>query len=185
MGGQVASGKSTVALHIARRIGAPVVGSDPTRDYLLGARLNEDLHEARWEEAFEPGFAARVYTEVLRRAGEVLESGRPVVIDGCFRSRAQRLEARALAERFDLPFVFVEAQVAPEIQRERLAERALRDAVPIDDWQQIADRLRAQWETASELSAEEHLVLDTGRPLEENAREIEARLPTWPTTLTA
>jgi len=184
MGGQVASGKSTVALHIARRIGAPVVGSDPTRDYLLGARLDEDLHEARWEEAFEPGFAARVYTEVLRRAGEVLRSGRPVVIDGCFRSSRQRLEARALAERFDLPFVFVEARVSPEIQHQRLAERAARDGVPIDDWQQIADRLRAQWEPVHELPADQHLALDTGLPLEENALEIEARLPTWPATLT-
>jgi hypothetical protein len=184
MGGLVASGKSTVALHIARRIGAPVVGSDPVRDFLLGARLNEDLHEARWEKSYEPGFGERVYCEALRRASEVLASGRPVVIDGCFRSRAQRLRARALAERFGLPFLFVEARISPDCQRQRLAERAVRDSVTVDDWQEIADQMSAQWEPADELSESEHLALDTGLALERNAATIEQRLPTWPPSLT-
>jgi aminoglycoside phosphotransferase family enzyme/predicted kinase len=183
MGGQVASGKSTLARHIAHRIGAPVVSSDATRDFLLGARVNDDLHEARWEESYEPDFGVRVYGEVLRRAGEVLTSGRPVVIDGCFRSREQRTQARALAQRFGRPFLFVEAQVAPEVQLERLAERALRDAVPIDVWREIADQLRAQWEPAEELASEEHLCLDTTVPLDRSADSIEAMLPTWPPEL--
>ena len=184
MGGQVASGKSTVAAHIARRIGAPVVGSDATRDHLLGARVDATLHEIRWEESYEQGFSERVYGEVLRRASEVLASGRPVVIDGCFRSRKQRDQARALAERFGRPFLFVEARVDPAVQTARLAERARRDSVPIEDWQQIADALRAQWEPAAELPPDEHLALDTAMPLDENADSIEARLPTWPTAYT-
>ena len=184
MGGQVASGKSTVARHVARRIGAPVVGSDPTRDYLLGARLNEELHEVRWERSYAPGFGERVYGEVLRRAARVLETGRPVVVDGCFRSRDQRARARALAERFGLPFLFVEARVSREVQQARLGERALRDGVAIDDWVEIADEMRAQWESAEDLPSREHLALDTSRPLEHNAAAIEARLPTWPAGFT-
>jgi aminoglycoside phosphotransferase family enzyme/predicted kinase len=184
MGGQVASGKSTVANRIAQRISAPVVGSDATRDFLLGARVNEDLHEARWEEAYAPGFGVRVYDEVLRRAGEVLASGRPVVIDGCFRSAEQRSGARALAERFGRPFLFVEAKVSEDVQLERLEERAQRDDVPLADWKEIADQMRAGWEPTSELPAEEHLSLDTALPLERNAATIAARLPTWPAELT-
>ena len=183
VGGQVASGKSTLARFIAERIGAPVVGSDPTRDFLLGTRVNEDVHEARWEEAYEPGFASRIYEEVIRRAGEVLISGRSVVIDGCFHSREERMRARSLAQRFERPFLFVEARVTDAVQHERLAERAARDAVPIDDWQQIADQLRDGWEPVAELSDEEHLVLDSALPLERNAGSIEARLPTWPIAL--
>lgn len=183
MGGQVASGKSTVARHIARRIGAPVVSSDATRDYLLGERLNEDLHEVRWERAYEAGFGTRVYDEVMRRAGEVLTSGRPVVIDGCFRSREQRAAARALAERFGHPFHFVEANVSREVQRERLMERAERDDVELEVWTDIADDLRADWQAADELPREEYLRLDTDQPLEENADRIEQRLATWPKDL--
>jgi len=184
VGGQVASGKSTLALQIARRMGAPVVGSDPTRDYLLGARLNEDLHEVKWEESYEPGFAERVYGEVLHRAGEVLRSGRAVVIDGCFRSRDERMRARALAQRSGVPFLFIEARVAPEVQRQRLAERARRDSVPVDDWLEIADQLRAQWQPVTEFAEAEQLVLDTSPPLDRNQDAIEAMLPTWPPSLT-
>ena len=180
LGGQVASGKSTVAQHVARRIGAPVVGSDPTRDFLIGARLNEDLHEAHWERSYAPGFAERVYEEVLRRAEQVIETGRPVVVDGCFRFRAQRSLTRALAERFGLPFLFVEARVSRAVQRDRLAERAVRDGVDLDDWVEIADDMRAQWEPADDLPSGEHLVLDTSHPLDHNAQTLEDRLATWP-----
>ena len=180
MGGQVASGKSTVATRIAHRIGAPVVGSDPARNFLLGVREHDDVHESRWEEAYEPGFGARVYDEVLRRASEVLESGRPVVIDGCFRSAAQREAARELARRFERPFLFVEATVPRAIQRDRLAERAQRDDVALSAWQEIADEMRADWEPVSELRAEEYLALDTSLPLTRNTTLIEERLPTWP-----
>ncbi|MHA7838057.1 MAG: AAA family ATPase [bacterium] len=184
MGGQVASGKSTLARHIGERIGAPVVGSDATRDHLLDTGLEAGAHEARWALAYAPGFGDRVYEEVLRRAGEVLRSGRPVVIDGCFRSRSQRQRARRLAERFGRPFLFVEASVSRSVQRGRLLERAERDGVDVDAWQEIADILRSDWETTEGLSDEEHLLLDTAVPLERNAAAIEARLPTWPPDLT-
>lgn len=180
MCGQVASGKSTVSRHIARRIGAPVVGSDPTRDHLLGERLNEDLHEVRWERAYEAGFGERVYEEVLRRAGEVLESGRPVVIDGCFRSPEQRSGARDLAGRFGYRFLFVEASVSREVQHERLKERAVRDGVALSVWTDIADDMRRDWQPADELSRDEYLRVDCTKPLEASVDEIEAHLATWP-----
>ncbi len=183
MGGQVASGKSTVARHIGKRIGAPVVSSDATRDFLLGSRLNEDLHEVHWERAYEDGFGERVYGEVLRRAGEVLSSGRPVVIDGCFRSAEQRERARALAREFGHPFLFVEASVSRDVQHERLAPRAERDQVEVEVWTDIADELRAQWHTTDALALDEHLRLDTSKPLDANAAAIEHRLATWPEDL--
>ncbi len=183
MGGQVASGKSTVARHIGRRIGAPVVSSDATRDHLLGGRLNEDLHEVRWEQAYEDGFGVRVYDEVLRRAGEVLASGRPVVIDGCFRSAEQRASARHLAQQFGHPFLFVEATVSRETQQQRLLERTDRDGVAPEVWSDIASELRAQWQPADELPRAEYLLLDTGLPIDENADTIEERLATWPEDL--
>jgi len=184
MGGQVASGKSTVASHIAHRIGAPIVSSDATRDFLLGGRVNEHLHEVRWELAYEAGFPDRIYDEVMRRAGAVLESGRPVVVDGCFSARRERERARALAERFGRPFLFVEASVSEAVQRERLRERSLRDGEPDSTWQRIADDLRARWEPADELGAAEHLALDTALPLDWSAARIEEALPTWPEGLT-
>jgi aminoglycoside phosphotransferase family enzyme/predicted kinase len=184
LGGLVASGKSTLAARIAADIGAPVVSSDRTRDFMLGARAGGDPHEVHWERAYEEGFTQRGYDEVMRRAGAVLASGRPVVIDGCFRSVAQRATAREAAERFGHPILFVEARVPKALHRERLRERALRDGVPEQTWIDIAEELRAQWEPADELAPDEHLVVDTSAPLEESTLAIRRRLPTWPEGLT-
>jgi len=200
MGGQVASGKSTLARLVARQIGAPIVSSDRTRDHLLQAALSEsekgsapegdldpeptpDVHEAQWIQTYEPDFGDRVYEEVLRRAGEVLVSGRPVVIDGCFHTRSRREEARRLAERFGRPFLFVEVATTPEVQRERLRARAVRDGVGLEDWQQIAEGLRADWQPVDELRDREHLRLDGASPPQRSVGAIEARLPTWPPEL--
>lgn len=183
-GGQVASGKSTLARALAWEIGAPVVSSDRTRDFLLGERVVDEPHEIHWERAYEPGFAERVYGEVMRRGEVVLESGRPLVVDGCFRSRAQRAMARALADARGLPFRFVEARIPEPLQRERLHERSLRDAVPDRAWRDIADALRREWEPADELADEQHIVLDTSQPLARNVATLRAKLPTWPPGLT-
>src|SRR5262245_53896783 len=79
VGGLVASGKSTVAKYVARRIGAPRVVADRVRRALL-AGAPGDGHELAWA----PDLADRVYAGLLARAGEVLASGRAVVLDACF-----------------------------------------------------------------------------------------------------
>jgi len=183
-GGQVASGKSTVAHALALAIGAPIVSSDRTRDFLLGARVDNEPHEIHWERAYEPGFAARVYSEVMRRGEAVLESGRPLVLDGCFRSRKQRATARALASSRGLPFKFIDAQIPESLQRERLHQRSLRDAEPDATWLAIAAALRREWESPDELAPDEHIVVDTSLALDRNIAELRTVLPTWPPGLT-
>jgi predicted kinase len=183
-GGQVASGKSTLARALAAEIGAPVVSTDRTRDCLLGMRPGGELHEVHWEQAYEPGFSERVYGEVLRRAGAVLASGRPVVVDGCFRSRVQRAAVQALAAAYGYPFYFVEARIPLDVQRARLHERSLRDGEPDSTWHDIAEALRREWEPAYELDPTQRLVLDTSQPLVFSVAELRAALPTWPDRLT-
>ncbi|MAE93899.1 MAG: hypothetical protein CL910_04500 [Deltaproteobacteria bacterium] len=183
LGGQVASGKSTIASRVAREIGAPLISADRTRSFMLGARA-DDAHEAQWELAYEPGFSHRVYAELMRRAGAVLRSGRPVVLDGCFRSATQRSIARRMAARYERPFLFVEVQVDPEQRRERLRARAERDGVDEKVWLDIAKGLASQWEPVEELPEAESLTIDGGRSIREDMDAVEARLATWPRGLT-
>ena len=67
--GQMASGKSTVAAQIARRLDAHPVSADDVR---------RDLYEHGARDAFVPGFSATVYPEVERR--EVREPDLVIVI---------------------------------------------------------------------------------------------------------
>jgi hypothetical protein len=180
LGGLVASGKSTLARALASRLAAPRVVSDHTRDILLGDTLSRKVHEANWAESLAPGFENAVYDAILQRAELVLDSGRSAVLDGCFGSVRHRRAARALAHRHRVPFRFVECRVDAGTAQRRLAERDVAEPEGHRGWGSIYDALAVRWEPADEIAPEEHVVLDTARPLEESVAAIEAQLPLWP-----
>ena len=122
VGGLVASGKSTVARAIARRLDAERIEADDIRHELL-ERPAEILHEARWVRDLRTGFSDEVYRELLRRGGEVIDAGRSVVIDGCFPSAAWRESARRIALDSGARFLFVECRVPEAVSLERLSAR--------------------------------------------------------------
>jgi predicted kinase len=179
VGGIIASGKSTVAQHVAPELSAPVVEADRTRKDLLGVAPEFRVHEGPWQGAYGPEFTDRVYEEVLRRAGVVLASGRPVVVDASFRTREWRERARALAAANRVPILFVECRVDPEVARERLRKRDTTPGVS-DARLSLFDEYCARYEAPDELPRAGHLVLDTGRPLQEVLAALRDRLATWP-----
>jgi aminoglycoside phosphotransferase family enzyme/predicted kinase len=179
VGGIIASGKSTIAAHVADEMSAPVVDADRTRKAMMGVEAHQPLHEAAWAGAYDPGFTERVYAETLRRAGVVLDSGRPVVIDASFRSPAMRAAAAELARSRGFPFRFVECRADPDVCRSRLSERE-RTVTVSDGRLAIFDAFRASFEPVDELSPTEHIVIDTTRPLDESLGMLRAHLETWP-----
>jgi len=184
MSGLVASGKSTVAKAVARDIASPIVLSDHTRDALVSGHAHGADAGAALERAFAPGFPEEVYTEVLRRAEQVLRSSRPVVIDGCFGTRAWRARVRELAQKAGVPFLFVECRCPRELAWARLRERAQEAAVPVRAWIDLYEQFEKEWEPVSELPAQERVVLDTSLALESNVARLRERLAHWPEGLT-
>jgi predicted kinase len=161
VGGLVASGKSTIAKALADHMAVPRIVADQVRDELLQGAPGPAVHETHWEESFGPGFQARVYAELLRRAESVLDSGRTVVLDACFPTVRDRTAARALALRRGLPFCFVECHADGKTQRVRLAERD--GPSPDGGWDKIARALASRWEPPDELPEAQHVRLDTAR----------------------
>jgi predicted kinase len=151
---------------------------------MLGRRATERVDEAAWRGAYDPAFSDEVYAEVFRRAEVVLASGRPVILDASFRSEALRGRARELARAHGLPFRFVECRASPETCRERLVWRAEGPAVS-DGRLAIFDDFVARFEPITELSAAEHVVVDTARPLQQTLALVEERVDTWPRGLVA
>lgn len=178
VGGQVASGKSTMARALADRMSIPRVMTDRVRDQLLHGTPGREIHESQWTESFEPGFHERVYGELFHRAEIALASGRAVVLDGCFARAQDRAAAQALARQHDVPFRFIEMRISDETQRERLAARDTVDRIA--GWQTIAKALADDWEPTRELPENENHVLDGGQPLEESLVQILSKLPAWP-----
>ena len=179
VGGIIASGKSTVAAHLGFEMSAPIVDADRTRKQLLKVEATAPVHEGSWQGAYDPQFTREVYAEVLRRAEIVVSSGRPVLIDASFRDRALRGRARDLAARLGVPFRMIECRVAPQIARARLRERAKQASVS-DGRLEIFDDFVARWEPIEEFTSEEHVILDTSRPIEDNLAAIRGVVRTWP-----
>ncbi|MEM9729619.1 MAG: AAA family ATPase, partial [Myxococcota bacterium] len=112
VGGMIASGKSTVAAEAARLMSAPRLSSDRTRKRLLGKEPHESMQVDAWTGAYTREATNALYAELARRAEVVLESGRSVIVDASFRTRALRGAIRQLACRLDVPFTLIEC-VAP------------------------------------------------------------------------
>jgi uncharacterized protein len=132
------------------------------------------VHEALWMRSLAPDFAERVYAGMLRRAADVLASGRPVVMDACFPAAQLRLDVAALAERHGAPCAFVHCDAPPAAIEARLRKRDERDGTA-GDWQALAAGLAARWEPPGP----GWLRIDTGSPKVAWLAEIEAACLRW------
>ena len=179
VGGVIASGKSTVAERLGTFLGAPVISADRTRKELLGVEATTKVHDAPWKGSYSSEWSERVYAELFRRAGHVLASGRPVVLDASFRTAAWRSAARATARERDVRFHFVECKAGPEECRRRLVERSRVRSVS-DGRLEIFDEFVAKFEPVTELPPAEHFVVDTERPLTASLHGLLEELPSWP-----
>lgn len=183
VGGLVASGKSTVARALASRLAAPRVVGDRVREYLEGVPPGRTPSAAQRLAGLTPGFEEAAYDLFFAAGAAVLDSGRPLVLDGGFPTAKRRATARDLAARSGVPFYFIECRVGATIATRRLAERDAADASMQSggaSWRAVYDAYAARFEPPDELPPGEHMVLDTTRPLEESVADVAARLPLWP-----
>lgn len=174
VGGLIATGKSGTSATIGDLLAAAVISSDRTRKQLMGRRPSEALGSGAWSGAYSDVATERVYAELLRLSDIVLSSGRPVVIDASFRTAAMREAARSLADRHGVPFTLVECSAPRELLLRRLIARGQAGAHESDARAELLEDFEERFEAVVELTASEHLQLDTSRPREENRRRLEA-----------
>jgi uncharacterized protein len=179
VGGIIGAGKSTVAEAVALEVSAAIVDADRTRKQMIGVAPDLKMHDPAWRGAYDPRFTGEVYAEVRRRAGVVLGSGRPVVVDASFRSATERARMRDLAQQHGVPIRFVECQADPALCRVRLLQRERESGVS-DGRLSIFDDFCSRFEPMSELPAREHVVVQTADPLTQTLEELRSQVQTWP-----
>ena len=179
VGGVIATGKSTIADRLGDQLSAPVISADRSRKAMRGVGPTHPLEESAWTGAYDEAVTESVYAEILRQAEVVLGSGRPVVVDASFRSRALRRTGQELANRHHVPFRFVECRADAAVCRARLETRAKERGVS-DGRIEIFDAFCARYEPVTELPPDDHVVLDTRRTIDDSLATLRARMDTWP-----
>lgn len=123
IGGRSGTGKSTLAGHIAHRIGrapgARWVRSDVLRKRMAGMTPEERLPAA----SYTPASSRAVYARVLDDARAVLEAGQSVIIDAAFLKPEERAEVSDLARRTGRTFTGIWLEAPADLLRERVTAR--------------------------------------------------------------
>jgi uncharacterized protein len=175
--GLTGSGKSTVARRLGERFALDVVRSDVVRKELLGI----DPYERKWDEfgagAYSADITDRTYATMVQRAEVLLAAGSSVVLDGCFTRRSQRTAAIHLARRSGVPLLVLECQAPESVVRERLEGRATKARAVSDGRWEIYHHQAAGFEPPTEVPEGCHVVLDRGRPVEENMALLAGLMP--------
>ncbi|MBE9527820.1 MAG: AAA family ATPase [Proteobacteria bacterium] len=122
------TGKSTVAVKLARLTGAELVSSDRVRKEIAGLDASAHSYAPDSEGIYSTDFTERTYAEMERKATEVLARGVSCVLDATYSSRAHIETAREAAQNYD--FHIIECTVHEEVAIERIERRAAKARVP-------------------------------------------------------
>jgi hypothetical protein len=170
--GLPASGKSTLASALSRRLGMVHVNTDVVRKQTAGqlptapqaAEFNAGLYTERMTRA--------TYSLLNRRARRWLRREVPVVLDGTFSTRALRLRAAQVARRSGAAFTLVYTSCDERATHRRLQARSASPSVSDADFE-VYTRMRQVFEPPDEVSDPELVTDPTGG---QNASSIAERL---------
>jgi uncharacterized protein len=166
VGGPIGSGKSTLAAELGRELAAPVLSSDRTRKLSAGLPLTTPA-QAR---LYEKDERDRTYDEVIRRAGQVIQSGRGVVLDATFSTRRWRQLAADAARAGQASFVFLETRCRTDLLRRRLTERRDKPSVS-DATEALLESFLEEYEPVTPADPQPCFVVETDRSPELATRD--------------
>ncbi len=123
VGGLSGTGKSTLAMGLAPRLGAypgaVVLRSDLERKSLLGAAETERLPQS----AYAPSVTAEVYRRLRDKARLVLRAGHTAIIDAVHAKPGEREGSAAVARDLAIPFDGIWLSSPPEVMIARVEAR--------------------------------------------------------------
>jgi predicted kinase len=134
--GLPATGKSTLAKGVAARGGFEVLSSDIVRKELAGVEPGEHRYEEFRRGIYTSEVTRQTYEALFERARELLEAGKPVVLDASFLRRDQRRAARRLAADAGAQFACLYLPIEDDEARRRITRRVKAGTDPSDArWQ--------------------------------------------------
>jgi uncharacterized protein len=141
MTGLSGTGKSTVAMALARALGVPIFASDVVRKELAG---QADPAPAVWEQGlYAPERVEATYERLVELATRALTAGRAAILDATFLDGKRRERLAAVARTAGVPLVLMETVCDEETAVGRILMRARRGDSRSDATVEVYRRQRA------------------------------------------
>ena len=153
--GLPATGKSTVARNIARKLKAAVLRTDIIRKQLFESPTYSN-EEKRL-----------VYKAMFLVAEYLLRSDRNVVLDGTFYKRSLRRQVYDISKRTGARLAVIECRASDESIERRMGRRTRRKSGPSDADYEIYKKIKIDFEPIRR----DHLTLDTSKSKQNNLEE--------------
>lgn len=139
IGGLSGTGKTTLAVRLAQRLGAAVVRSDEVRQE-VAAEIEPRPGFGRGR--FAPEITDRTYTAMAEKAGALLRAGATVIADATFSKTAQRDDFAGAAHAAGAKMIEFECTAPAEVaalrmERRRIEGQDLSEATPaiqVEQW---------------------------------------------------
>ena len=173
--GIVASGKSTVARLLSARTGFSVLASDRVRKKLAGMSPTTRARESYQSGIYSEEVTRLTYESLLKVADDQLANGQGVIVDATFGNPQYRRLFVNLANRFNVPILFIECRADENTIRERLKKRRDDEHEVSDATCAVYERMRAEYRPLSEIPDSCRFELDTGRELLPGLAKLEDR----------
>lgn len=166
IGGVSGTGKTTLAVALAERLGAELLRTDIVRKELFA----EQQDSPRISELYSVAARGQVYDELMSRAAGLRAQRRSVILDATF-SMANRIsQARQVAGEQVQDFLGIECVCRPEVAHQRIAGRLARGTDASDATPETHDRQRQNWEAwPADIP---QIRVDTEQPLERQVDEV-------------
>lgn len=158
--GLPATGKSTIAKNLAKRLKGILLSTDRIRRHLL-----KEPQYTRDEKEL-------VYRVMFLISEYLLRSGVTVILDGTFYLRSLRRHVYAVAGKTKSRLVVVECVCPDRVIKRRMMWRSRRRRSLSDADYEVYKKLKAQFEPIRR----NHIIVDTSKRLNQNLDEIMASL---------
>ena len=174
IGGLPGTGKSTLAAELGQRADLSVIRSDVVRKRIAAAETADPSHAGHFQSGiYTPEWTSRTYAECLNQARQHLQHGQRVIVDATLSTEQHRLAFLNLAADFAVPHVGLLCHAAPEVVRERLAQR--KNDASDADWD-IYQKAALNWEPFGNVTQPYWSTIETAKPLSEQIEIAANRL---------
>ena len=169
--GLMGTGKSSLSRYLREVYGWHIISTDEVRKQISGVGEATRVWVPYGTGLYSAEMNERTYDESCRRAGDLLDAGLPVVIDGAFKTAEQRQVVMDTAREHGGNVRFVETVCESDAQRQRLEARQVYDTRS-DGRIELMERQRTEFESPATDVAHLFSVLPTDGPVDDTRQRL-------------